>query len=481
MFVFRRALAPCLFAVIILASEVATGAPPSAAASPAAHPDLILVQAPVIRPGPLSARFPKGSRLVRLPAAGASPENLTPHLFAAADPEVSFDGSKVLFAAKRDPAAVWQIWEMNVDGSQQRQLTHCPSDCLRPAYLAHGEIVFTAESTAAWGRTTQLYVSNGDGSGAHPITFGPGDFRLETVMENGRLLVSARSPLLPSHTGEISRGLYTLRIDGSGLAVFRDEHQPHTVRADAQEMADGSVVFVKSHNSPARLVGELTIIHRGAVHNSPLGSPPVFVTEPRTLSANELLVARPVAASRTGKGKLALYAFDTARGRFVGLIYKDPKFSSLAAVPVAAHPVARWYWSTLNPALRAGYFICLDSHLAEVPLGRLTASVSKLRVLSLDPKTNREHSLGEAPVEKDGSFYIAVPPDVPLRFELLDAHGRVIRAQHSWIWSRSGEEHGCVGCHEDRSIAPPNRWPLALRSFNTPTKLGVVASAPAEH
>jgi len=82
-------------------------------------------------------------------------------------------------------------------------------------------------------------------------------------------------------------------------------------------------------------------------------------------------------------------------------------------------------------------------------------------------------------VEKDGSFYIAVPPDRPVRFELLDANGAVIRAQQSWIWSRPGEERGCVGCHENKAIAPENRWPLALKRFDTPTPLGLGSTVQA--
>ena len=92
-------------------------------------------------------------------------------------------------------------------------------------------------------------------------------------------------------------------------------------------------------------------------------------------------------------------------------------------------------------------------------------------MLTLDAATQKESVLGEAPMEEDGSFYIAVPPDKPVRFEVLDAAGRVVRAQRSWIWARSGEEHGCVGCHEDRAVAPENRWPMALRRFDTPTRL----------
>ncbi len=478
-----RHLAAPILAALLGVQAVVLAQTQSRAPAPAnvERPDLVFAQAPEVQPGPLSARFPEGSRIVRLDARSASPVNLTPQFFAAADPQISFDGNQVLFAAKREAAGSWQIWEMHADGSNPRQLSHCSGDCLRPAYLPRDEIVFTAEEEGPAGRLSQLCVSKRDGSQAHPITFGPGEFRVETVLENGLILASARSPLLPRTAQENGRDLYTLRPDGSGLAAFRCDHQPGVIREDAAELADGSVVLVKSHNPVGKVAGELTVIRRGALHNSPLATPAAFAASPRGLATDRLIVARPV-AGRPGSGQLALYAFDSKRGSFSGVIYRDPKLSSFAAAPVAAHAAPKWYWSTLNPALRLGYFICLNGYLAEgAPHGRLAASLSKVRVLSLDPKANQEHSLGEAPIERDGSFYLAVPPDVPVRFELLDDRGHVVRAQRSWIWSRSGEEHGCVGCHEDRARAPENRWPMTLRRFDTPTRLGVAALPQAAH
>jgi hypothetical protein len=416
------------------------------------------------------------------------PVNLTPDFFAAADPQVSFDGSKILFAAKENPASPWQVWEMNSDGSAKRRVTHCAEDCLRPAYLPREEIVFTAVTKEAGATVSQLYVGKRDGSEAHPITFGPGDYEVETVLQSGLILASARSPLLPVRRltdrpqaeGQEARELYTLRPDGSGLATFRCDHRQRATRSEAAELDDGSLVFVKRPAASRAMGGELAMIRRGALHNSRLGNPPVIAYSPKQLSGEKLAVAcfrRPARRAPGGDGdggKLDLYAFDTAHDKLTGLIYQDPKLSSLAAVPVAAHTPPRWYWSTLNAALEVGYFICLDSYRSDAaPGGRFSATLAKVRVLTLEPATRQERSLGEAPIEKDGSFYIAVPPDRPVRFELVDPSGRVIRAQQSWIWTRPGEEHGCAGCHEDRALAPENRWPLALRRFDTPTGLGV--------
>lgn len=160
------------------------------------HPEILFVQAASVKGGRLSERFPSGSRIVRLSRDSNKPTNLTPNFFAAADPRISFDGSKVLFAGKKDAAATWQIWEMNTDGTGQRQVTHCDGNCLSPAYLPRDAIAFSGEVQDAGGsRAYQIHFGKLDGSDVHPITFGPGDYDLETVLQNGLILVSARSPL----------------------------------------------------------------------------------------------------------------------------------------------------------------------------------------------------------------------------------------------------------------------------------------------
>jgi len=470
-------------AVLILPpAALPQGVRPSSSAKNANHPEILFVQAASVKGGRLSERFPSGSRIVRLSRGSNEPTNITPNFFGAADPRISFDGSKVLFAGKKDAAATWQIWEMNTDGTGQRQVTHCDGNCLAPAYLPCDAIAFSGEVQNANGsRAYQIYFGKLDGSDVHPITFGPGDFELETVLQNGLILVSARSPLQPKREFESSRNLYTLRPDGSGLAAFRCDHEAPAIRSQAEELDDGSVVFVKNKVLGSGAGGDLAAIRRGATHNSTLGPEGTLIWSPRQLEAARLIVARRVSAPRAA-GKFDLYSFDLIHGRFQDPIYKDSELSSIEAVLAAAHPAPRWYWSTLNPEAKVGYFICLDASLTTgAPKGRLSPLPTAVRVLALDPATGKEKRLGEAPVEQDGSFYIAVPADHAVRFELLDGDGKVVRAQESWIWARPGEEHGCVGCHEDRALAPENRWPLALRRFDTPTRLGLQSPLEAAH
>jgi len=478
----KASVALCAALLVLTRPAFAQAVAPSSSPGNTDHPQIIFVQAKSVRSGKLSERLPSGSKIVRLEEATRRLANLTPNFFCAADPRISFDGSKVLFAAKKDAASAWQIWEMNTDGTDQRQVTHCSGDCLSPAYLPREAIAFSGEVQDGRGaRAYQLFSAKLDGSDVQQITFGPGDYELETVLQNGMILASSRSPLELQGKPENSRNLYTLRPDGTGLAAFRSDREDPAIRSQAEELDDGSVVFVKNTALNSEVGGNLATIQRGATHNSIIGPGSALIWSPRQLEASRLIVARRVTAPAAA-AKFDLYSFDFIRGKFQAPIYHDSELSSIEAAPIAAHPAPRWYWSTLRPEIKMGYFICLDSSLAnEGPKGRLAESPSKVRVLSLDPATEKGSSLGEAPVERDGSFYIAVPPDRPVRFELLSSEGKVVREQKSWIWARAGEEHGCVGCHEDRAVAPENRWPLALRRFDAPFCLGVQAPLEAAH
>ena len=61
------------------------------------------------------------------------------------DPEVHFDGKKILFSMRNDIKDDYHLYEINVDGSGLRQLTFAPrvSD-IQPIYLPDDTIVFSS-------------------------------------------------------------------------------------------------------------------------------------------------------------------------------------------------------------------------------------------------------------------------------------------------------------------------------------------------
>ncbi len=464
----------CLWLVVAAPKPTLTE---SQAAGKGSFPTIIFVEAPTVSPGGLTERFPQGSRLVRLAPGGpsSSVSDLTPGFFAAADPRVSFDASHVLFAGQKTRGARWQIWEMNADGSGQRQLTECPADCVQPAYLPRNQIVFTMLTGKGTRQTSAVYVSQENGSGAHAITFGPGNYRVETVLASGRILVSARTMLVSGSQGSESRMFYTLRPDGSGLSPFRWNSAPDAVRSAAVELRDGTVLFVKKADTEGRSIGgQLAWVRPGALHNSVITAGGSVYASAHPLDGNLLIVSK---SDGGPAGKFGLYVFNLATRSVEKTIYRNAKFSGIDAVPLEPRPAPLYYWTILHPDRDYGRIVCLNSYLsADAPHGRLAGHIAQVRVIALQPDHHTERILGQAPVESDGSFYIKVPADHPIRFELLSAQGAVIHMQKSWIWARTGEDVPCLGCHESKALAPPDRWPLALKRSDAPIPVGVPSS-----
>ena len=94
------------------------------------------------------------------------------------------------------------------------------------------------------------------------------------------------------------------------------------------------------------------------------------------------------------------------------------------------HPSALHDWDYAN-------LLALDARISrDGPLEGAPASVR----LETQDASGHAVTMGTAPVESDGSFFVKTPADRPIRFALLDAKGAVIRQEHGWFWIRRGEQ-----------------------------------------
>jgi Hydrazine synthase alpha subunit middle domain len=431
--------------------------------------DIAFIQTPEFTADDPARRFPLGSRLVRLHlgAEGTAPSVVTPlspQFFAAADPQVSFDGRNLLFAAQTQRNATWQIWEISVEGGSPRQVTHCSGDCAQPAYLPDCQIAYTSLRGADRARTSEVQVSRNDGSDAHPITFGPGRYEVEAILRSGRLLLSGESPLGYSREPEPLRTLYLVDPDGSGLMLLRQDDTAGTIRSGAVELADGTILFMP-RNTASISEERLAWIRPGALHSVPFVPARSGYASATAVDDGTLLVSR-----RAPGHWYDLYQLSPNSSGREQLLYRDAHASSVQAVLIAPHPVALAYRSILHPDRKSGRIICLNAYASkDFPSGRLAGQIVRVRALLKTP--DGEKILGEAPVERDGSFYATVPADLPIRLQLIGAHGEVLKQQRSWMWVRTGEDRGCVGCHESQALAPENRSPMTLQRMDTPTPL----------
>jgi len=431
--------------------------------------DIAFIQTPEFTAGNPAQRFPRGSRLVRLHlgtdgTALSVVTALTPQFFAAADPEVSVDGSKLLFAGQTQRGTTWQIWEIAVEGRSPRQVTHCAEDCVQPVSLPGDEIAYTSLRGVGSDRTSQVEVCRNDGSGAHPITFGPGRYEVEAVLRSGRLLLSAESPLLDRTEPNQSRALYLVDPDGSGLMLLRQDDTARAIRSSAVELADETLLFLQRDAAGAS-EEQLASIRPGGLHATAWKPTRSGYASAKALDNETLLVSRRAPGRRFDLYQLSLNSSGNEH-----LLYRDARASSVQAVPIASHPAVLAYRSILHPDRASGRIICLDAYASkDFANGRLPGKI--VRVRALLKSQDGEKTLGEALVERDGSFYATVPADVPIRLQLIGVHGEVLKQQRSWMWVRTGEDRGCVGCHESQALAPENRSPMTLQRFDTPTSL----------
>jgi hypothetical protein len=436
------------------------------------------VPAGVAAPGgpDLSQRYPTGSRIVSYdplePEVGV--RVLTEDFHSARAPAVSPDGSRMAFSGQKQGGGPWQIWELELERGRSRLLT--PTEgATDPAYLADGGIVFSAPAAHGTAEPRHaLFTAAPDAADPRPITFHPAEDSSPTVLLDGRLLFVTRGFAASTESRRM-----TMRADGTAAELFYENRDGGRQTGRARETPDDRVVFVESsareNADPVAPGGRLIAVSgRRPLHSRiDLGSGiegEFHSVVP--LSSDELLVSyRPPDRARYG-----LYAFEPLTGRLDPLLDPDPGYDATEPIVAIARPAPKRFESVVDLQRDTGELYCLDADHSDLPADRQpgsSASIASVRILSATG------ILGEVPLEADGSFYIELPADSPVRLETLDGAGRVVRGPSSWIWVRPNERRGCIGCHEDRELAPENRAPLAVEK--PPVTLPSVASeAPSD-
>jgi hypothetical protein len=419
--------------------------------------DIIVTAAPVYQP--LAAlksgeRFPKGAQLLLLHAGKAEP--LVQGFAAAADANVSFDAQTVLFAGKRTASDPWQIWELTLKDRSVRKAITTATDAVRPLYLPFGRMVFALRTAQGF----RLQSAGLDGSNVLPLTYMQASALPTDVLADGRILFEAGFPLGSGPESRPTPELFLVYSDGSGVESYRCDHG--AARWGGKQLASGDVVFTHGA-SLARFTSPLA-------HEAPVAAPRAEYAGAiaETASGAWLLSARPAAgAYYTLKlwmpGTPVLQAVTAPSGKDL----VEPVLVSPRARP-KRHPSGLHDWSYAN-------LLALDSRLSRS--GDLKAAPTSVRLEAQDAQGHAVVT-GTAPIELDGSFFVKVPADQPIRFVLLDQKGAVLRQENGWFWIRRGEQRICVGCHTGPERASENRVPAVLLRTTTPVDLSVASTSP---
>ena len=440
--------------------------------------------------------FGDGARLVKVSGFGKdeSIKVISGGFHSACDPEISFDGSHILFAGKRVAVDHWNIFEMTIDGLDVKQITDNLGDCRSPSYQA---TLYTLDSPKPWyeltfvrseggelneygvGPVTSLYSCKLDGSTLRRLTFNLSSDMDPSIMYDGRILFARQ---LASRSSMDQRlALFAVNIDGTDCALFSTgggkpvKLMPCTtkelavfVEADTLAWDGGGTLGCVTLRRPLHSYRQITKQSDGFFHSpSPLPDGKILVSQ------------RP--ADNTGS--YGVYLLDPSTGQSK-LIFDSPDYHDIQPKAIYRRQEPDGRSSVVSEDDPNGKLYCLNVYISDFnqPEWLPAGTVKKLRVLegisvtkeTIDSAADVRGSglagiisiaqrriLGEIPVEDDGSFNIELPANTPLELQTLDSNGMALRAC-GWIWVKNHEPRGCIGCHEDGELTPENTFVKAL-------------------
>jgi hydrazine synthase alpha subunit-like protein len=434
----------CFLAFILLL--VASGPTTPAAETTATVTPFLYTVAKVFEPMAWlhgAERFPSGAQIFVSNETGRHP--LVPNFAASADPSVSFEGEKVLFAGKARASDHWQIWEVVLAGGARRPITSFSEDCIRPFYLPDDRVVYARKINGRFVIETKELTGNK----TLDLTYTPSNSLPTDVLRDGRILFESSYPLGLEGIPEI----YTAYSDGSGIESYRCDHGAS--RHGAKQQSSGDTVFATSHG-----LARFTSARAQQVSISgPGGEYAGDIAE--TATGEWLMAWRPDA-----RAPYQLMRWNLGAGDLKPVIVEQganivqPALLASRLIP-NRHPSGLHDWPNAN-------LLCLNAYTSkfQIPAG----SIHSVRLYTRDD-SGHPRLLGTAAVQRDGSFFVQVPSEQPLQFELIDASGNSLKRETGYFWMRRGEQRVCVGCHAGPETAPENAVPQILLKSTTPADL----------
>lgn len=428
------------------------------------------------------------------------------------DPDLSWDAKRIVFAFKDQPKGNTSLYEINIDGTGLRRLTNPGVDCadrppsqglvgsgqhdIAPCYLPDGRIAFTSTRSAAHVMCFSSYVDlmhvmDADGGDIRRLSVNNQTEFDPVVLPDGRILYGRWEYV--DKSALYLQSLWVMNPDGSGeTAVFGNNLARPTAILDARPIPGTQKVVASLTPHNGQSVGAIGIIDPQQGKNS-LASienlTPEYAkdmgqgvkygpSDPWPLSADAFLIAN----NDERRFKQGVIEYIDRSGRRA-VIYSDDEISCYAPMLVKPRTKA----PVIPPVIKAGepgrfYLQDVYQGMAGVKRGE----VKQLRVLETTARTSGipkggrwwnqaflvswqgsydvKNFLGVVPVEADGSAYFEAPVGRALYFQALDAKGRMLHSQRTFVNAAPGVTRSCVGCHidEDNQAPPLASHTLAL-------------------
>jgi len=434
------------------------------------------------------------------------------------DPDVSFDGKRILFAWKKSARKDdYHLYEMDVAAGKVRQLTSGLGFAdFEGIYLPDGNILFNSSRCVQmvdcdWSEVSNLYLCDKDGKYMRRVGFDQVHTNNPKLLADGRVIYTRwdyndRSQVWP-------QGLLQMNPDGTGQTEFYGNNSWFPTSILHARPIPGSqkvVAVLGGHHAHQR--GKLAVIDRRkgqqeasgvqlvapvrktvAVRVDSYGQSGEQFRYPFPLSETEYVVSRtPNTPGNRRYGRPFWLYWMAADGRRE-LLVSDPRLGCYDAIPLAPRPRPHVRPRLVNYRKDSGTVFLQDVYLGPGLRGIPRGTVKRLRVVALVFRPTNvgnvgcagpggasaqacpvavgngtydvKKVLGTATVYKDGSACFTVPARTAVYFQALDAKGHAIQTMRSWATLQPGERFSCIGCHEPKNAAPPVRkMPAAMRA-----------------
>ncbi len=403
------------------------------------------------------------------------------------DPQVHYDGRKILFSYRRGGEDHYHLYEIDADGADLRQLTDGPFDDFEPTYLPDGHIVFCSSRCKRWvpcwsTQVAVLYRCDADGGRVRPVSSNVEQENTPCVLPDGRLLYTRWEYLDRSQVDY--HHLWTVNPDGTGQMIYYGNQHPGTVMIDAMPIPGTKQIvasFSPGHGRTEHM-GTITVVDPS---NGPDAEPSVRrisgggdFRDPYPLAEDAFLVARGSSILlMDGRGETTeLYSLP-ALDQAAGLWCHEPR-------PLRPRPRERQIPKRIHPERTTGRLVLANVNYGRNMTGVEPGDIEKLLVLESLPEPANfngaypyevswmepisfggtftlTRALGTVPVEADGSANFELPALRSLFFVALDENDLSVKRMQSFVTVQPGETTSCSGCHEQRTNTPPPAGALA--------------------
>ena len=431
----------------------------------------------------------------------------------ARDPVADFSAGKIYFGYCRFKDDYYHLYVMNTDGSDLVQITGGPFHDYFPCPLPDGGLSFISTRCKArflcWRpQAFVLFRMDADGGNIRPLSHANLSEWTPSVMNDGRI-IWMRSEYLDKGA-DFGHTLWAIRPDGTHPELIFGNNTLNCY-ANGREVPGSSEILCTLVSHGGDLNGPIALIDvaKGRFNPQAVANITPDVKPHYHMSwAKQQCFRDPVPishdyflCSHAPFDKFGLYVVDRYGNR--ELLYLDPEIGSMsptllrpAAAPLVLggndEPADRllskgWFfvadvYEGLEPVVKRGMVkyirVCqeLRADLIQLPNGEYQKDHEPFQDWYATPihKVSGPHGwpsyvakcdLGIAPVEKDGSASFYAPAAKVLYFQILDEDFNEIQRMRSVVQLQAGEKRGCIGCHENRMLAPPslNRMPIAMR------------------